>query len=194
MVDAVLDEIEDAQALGTPNVRRIGTALLERPLCSLTAEEQYQALADALDSGLRITRSRSTAYSENEARDLIVAIVSALDELRPWPVPALRPLTENRWTEFARATVLAHLDIPWPQVEAALGQTFHRAPDGTGQYLPAKLRSGAEIGFLWSGETHQQGTLIVALDVRGSREAIAEELATSTGIEPEDITMFRGNG
>ncbi|WP_433575510.1 hypothetical protein [Nocardia brasiliensis] len=189
MTNALLGEIERSQFLGEPEAHRIGAALLESPLWSLTSEEQYQALAEALDSGLPISGASTTSYSEDTARDLISAVVAALDELRPWPVPALRPLASTRRDEVAGAPIVAHVTILWPQVEAALGQTFHTTPDGACQYLLAELRSGIEIGFLWYGDSQQDGTLVVALNAEVSRQQIVDELIETIGIDSADITV-----
>ncbi|WP_157171064.1 hypothetical protein [Nocardia araoensis] len=186
VVNAILLGVSTAESLDSSWVERIASGLLSRPLWSLTPDEEYRAIVDALNSRRNLNASIGAKLSDNEIRNLLARIVDRLDEARPWPMMPFSILPETVWESFSAVEPMARIKIPWPRIESKLNRTFYRSADGC-QYLAVRLRSGAEVAFAWrSGDSV---TSIMPADRNPSTSAVIKEIIEATELTAGDFIL-----
>ncbi|WP_128377614.1 hypothetical protein [Streptomyces cavernae] len=109
--------------------------------------EQYEGIKAALDADVWEQDLSWQPHGEAEIRDFLRRVLERLDELRPWQEPPYRSLGLDRWEEFRRGTLLAHVRLS-PQYPL-----FARLRDVPGDEsglrgLVLTLRSGDEVALL----------------------------------------------
>ncbi|MFQ6395643.1 hypothetical protein ACLMAJ_19535 [Nocardia sp. KC 131] len=190
VVNAVLHEVQFAANLDKQEAERVASSLLANPLWSLTPEQEYLALVEALEVGAELGVIDIPGHAEAIVRNFLQQVVSSLDERRPWPPLPFRELPDTRWREFAEAPVIARVEVDWPEIEARVGRIFTESVPDSRQFLLVQLRSGAEIGFVWSEQNHYSHTLITVPDTLFSRRQIVQEIVSITDLSSEEFVIF----
>ncbi|MGW1742619.1 hypothetical protein ACWCPQ_27870 [Nocardia sp. NPDC001965] len=187
VVNAIIHGIGIADSIEPGLAAHIAADLLSSPLWSLTPDEEYRAIADALSSGQDLGDRVGARFSDGEIRGLLVEISDHMDEARPWPDSPFSILSGVE-SEYFPIGPIARLDISWPRIEGELGKTFSRSAGGR-QYLAVRLRSGAEIAFVWSpGES---GTSVMSADRDLSASAVIDEIIDATDLTHRDFIHTR---
>ncbi|MGW1739798.1 hypothetical protein ACWCPQ_13420 [Nocardia sp. NPDC001965] len=189
VVNAVLYGVQFAETLNESEVERTSSSLLDYPLWSLTPEQEYRSIVDALGSGSKIGSLVEEKHSEAAVRDFLQQVVDRLDSMRPWPDPPFQELSELRWSEFSDAPAIAQVDMSWPEIETQVGRIFTESLPDSRQYLLLRLRSGIEVGFVWSGE-NEDFTAIVAPDASVPAAEIVQEIVDATELSSPEVVVL----
>lgn len=185
VVNAVLYMTQFSPALNQAEVERVSTTLLGKPLGSLTQEQEYRALTDALESGQDLDPIVKVKHSPAEVRDFLSKVVAELDAMRPWPVPPLRELSITRWSNSASVIPIGQIAVGWPAIEGRVGKTFKRMECGRG--VVVALRSGSELALIWPSRTGKSATDIFSLSQDRPGSVIKQELLDATSLTADVI-------
>ncbi|WP_157181716.1 hypothetical protein [Nocardia testacea] len=191
VVNAILHDVQFADTLTAAEVDRTSSSLLHNPLWSLTPEQEYQSIVDALESGSEIGSIVGPRHSEDAVRNFLRQVVDRLDALRPWPDLPFQELPETRWSEFSGAPAIARVDVSWPEIETRVGRIFTESVPDSRQYLLLRLRSGIEVGFVWPGE-NEDSTAIVAPDASVPEADIVQEIVDATDLDSPEVGVLGG--
>ncbi|NUP27764.1 MAG: hypothetical protein HOQ36_14690 [Nocardia sp.] len=189
VVNAVLYGVQFAETLNSAEVDHTASSLLHCPLWSLTPEQEYQAIVDALESDSEIGSIFSQRHSEAAVRKFLQQVVDCLDTLRPWPDLPFQELSEIRCIEFADAPTVARVDMSWPEIETRVGRIFTESLPDSRQYLLLRLRSGIEVGFVWPGE-NDDFTAIVAPGASVPEGEIVRENVDATELDSTEVVVL----
>ncbi|MEU4836906.1 hypothetical protein [Nocardia testacea] len=191
VVNAILYGVQFADTLNAAEVDRTSSSLLHHPLWSLTPEQEYQSIVDALGSDSEIGSILRPRHSEVAVRNFLQQVVDRLDALRPWPDLPFQELSEIRWSEFSGAPAIARVDVSWPEIETRVGRIFTESVPDSRQYLLLRLRSGIEVGFVWPGE-NEDSTAIVAPDASVPEADIVQEIVDATDLDSPEVVVLGG--
>lgn len=159
--------------------------LIEQPARPLTNQEQYDALAYAIESGDDLARTCSGVHSEAEIREFLATVLQEMDRLRPWP-ESLRVLDIREWQRFENADSIGAVTLPIIHLEGCLQAGFDTAPDDDRCVCLLRLRTGVEIAL---ADNWWPGSSDVAI-LTNSAEAptdLIDELITATRLEAEHV-------
>ncbi|QIS12184.1 hypothetical protein [Nocardia arthritidis] len=120
VVNAILYVVQFNE-LGPAEVSRVSRDLLTKPFFDLTADQEYRALLEALESGAELNATIGTRHSEAEIRDFLNRIVAELDDMRPWP--------EVSWPEIEPTSTV-------PRGSIARYRTTPIHPEFVGEEVP----------------------------------------------------------
>lgn len=190
VVTAVLYKAQFAPALDDSEARRAAEWLVHKPLWDLTVEEQHRALLDALDSGAPLDAVVQAPFSEAEKRAFFTRVVDELETMRPWPDRPYREIPLERWTEFVDLTPIARISLPWTDLQPLLGKMFYKPPGYNRELLLLRLKSGAEIAFIWPGWPTDSATALISRTPNADAPAILRELLTAAPIDPTEVTLL----
>ncbi|QLY33496.1 hypothetical protein H0264_15810 [Nocardia huaxiensis] len=182
--------IQFAERLGPDEVGRTAATLAREPLWDLTVDDEYRALSDALASGEDLDPVVQTKFTQTDIQGFLTRVLTELDDLRPWPDPALRELPLSRWTEFVDVPPIARIDVAWPAIQGPLRKMLRRPPGYNREMLLARLRSGAEVAFIWPGWADRSGTAVVALNTDVAPQAVIQEILSASSLDPSTITVL----
>lgn len=182
IVNAILYRVQFDRALDTNLARRVAIELVTDPLWSLTAEEEYNALAFGLDSGSPIPSDALTSESEKDIRLFLSEVAAHMQELRPWPKRPFDRLPENRLSNFLSAHPIARIKGSVNDIESLMRCAFSNAPD-FGEFLLIRLNSGAEVGFLHPYNAGLDGTVVTTRDPGAKPHEIVAELHESASLK-----------
>lgn len=191
VVNAILYGVQFADTLNAAEVDRTSLSLLHHPLWSLTPEQEYQSIVDALESGSEIGSIFGPRHSEVAVRNFLQQVVDRLDALRPWPDLPFQELSEIRWSEFSDAPAIARVAVSWPEIETRVGRIFTESLPDSRQYLLLRLRSGIEVGFVWPGE-NEDSTAIVAPNATVPEADIVQEIVDATDLGSPEVVVLGG--
>jgi hypothetical protein len=191
VVNAILYGVQFADTLNAAEVDRTSSSLLHHPLWSLTPEQEYQSIVDALESGSEIGSIFGPRHSEVAVRNFLQQVVDRLDALRPWPDLPFQELSEIRWSEFSDAPAIARVAVSWPEIETRVGRIFTESLPDSRQYLLLRLRSGIEVGFVWPGE-NEDSTAIVAPNASVPEADIVQEIVDATDLGSPEVVVLGG--
>ncbi|MEV0363136.1 hypothetical protein [Nocardia fusca] len=191
VVNAILYGVQFADTLNAAEVDRTSSSLLHHPLWSLTPEQEYQSIVDALESGSEIGSIFGPRHSEVAVRNFLQQVVDRLDALRPWPDLPFQELSEIRWSEFSDAPAIARVAVSWPEIETRVGRIFTESLPDSRQYLLLRLRSGIEVGFVWPGE-NEDSTAIVAPHASVPEADIVQEIVDATDLGSPEVVVLGG--
>ncbi|MFI6312236.1 hypothetical protein ACIBEK_19200 [Nocardia fusca] len=190
-MNAILYGVQFADTLNAAEVDRTSSSLLHHPLWSLTPEQEYQSIVDALESGSEIGSIFGPRHSEVAVRNFLQQVVDRLDALRPWPDLPFQELSEIRWSEFSDAPAIARVAVSWPEIETRVGRIFTESLPDSRQYLLLRLRSGIEVGFVWPGE-NEDSTAIVAPNASVPEADIVQEIVDATDLGSPEVVVLGG--
>lgn len=191
IANAVLYSVQFETVLDSAVVARVADWLLERPLWNLTPEDEYQALVSAIRSTGPLTGEIPTKHTDTEFRRFLGDVVAYLDAARPWPEPSFISLPDERFDDFMNGHAIAVADRPVATLEGLLGKTFVRREDIYPDFLLLRLRSGAEVGFVWPYWRETNDVAIVTTHRERPPMEILNELVQHTALEPAEIIPLR---
>ncbi|WP_157101313.1 hypothetical protein [Nocardia shimofusensis] len=187
VVNAVLYMSQFSTALDEAEAQRVSAALLEKPLGNLTPEQEYRALADALESGQELDTVVKVKHAPAEVRSFLSRVVAELDAMRPWPLPPLREIPITQWSNSVSVGPIAQIAVGWPAIEGRVGKTFKRLENGQG--LLVALRSGSELALIWPSQSGKAATDVFSLGQERTASAIAQELISATSLNADEISI-----
>lgn len=188
IVNAIFHHTQFETELDDEVVGRIARALIENPLGSLTAVQEYDALAAGLARKAPLPSRIPMRRTEADLREFLARIVARMDERRPWAEPAFTPLPDEDLERFRSARPIARIRMSVPDAQARLGQGFAFSDDGP--YLLLRLRSGVIIGLftpVWDGS---DDLLLASPDAGTAAGRIVDELTQSGRLDPRQITLL----
>jgi hypothetical protein len=186
VVDDILSNFMFCQKLDDEVLKGTTDTLIHEPWGSLTTEETFAALENALRTDATLNEAIGTPHSERAIREFLRNVLTGMNALRPWPEPAHRPLPPSTRDDFAEDPI-ARIGMSYAHVGALMGDVFK--PAGDHQVLVWHLRSGAELAFVgpwWPGSVD---VAVFLRDSRFSPEQVISELVDITRLEWEDVAL-----
>ncbi|MFE3797543.1 hypothetical protein [Nocardia tengchongensis] len=190
VVTAVLYRVQFAATLGDVEARRTAEWLVHKPLWDLTVEDQYRDLTAALGTRAALDTVVHAPFPEAEKREFFTKVVAELDAMRPWPERPYREIPLERWAEFVHLTPIARIDMDWTNLQPLLGKMFRQPPGYNRELLLLRLKSGAEVAFIWPGWPDRNATALVTRDNTADPSAVIRELLSSTPLDPAKLTVL----
>lgn len=159
---------------------RLVDALIQQKYFNSPVDDYYRAAERALKSGELLAIDSS--QDEEAVRDLLVRLLPALDERRPWPEPAFRKVNIYDWSESIQQPVIGRLQHSISDVENILRRNFREFDsDGTEtSAVTLQLRSGKLVSLFGRRAFNQPG-----IDIRTDAEAATTiaEFMEATGLD-----------
>lgn len=188
VVVAVLYCVQFSRELGESEVERIARMILEQPIYDLTTEEQYASIKAALAEDSWERDLSWQPHDEPSVRDFLQRLLERLDALRPWQEPPFRSLGLDRWEEYKRGTLLAHVRLDFLPKDPL--QVRMRPVPGDEHQLRAlvlRLRSGDEVALVAPPFPDDDAVLMAALPHRPAATVI-EAFLTHTAYPRERVS------
>ncbi len=191
VANGILYSVQFSEVLDENEARRIAIRQVERPLGRLTAQQQYDALTDALRAEGRLVDSGITdRHSEASFRGFLVKVLEEMDRLRPWPEPPFDRLGLQEWERFADAVPIARLSLNMPDLQGKMRIPFG-IPEGYDKSVSLlRLNSGDVIALVsdwWPGSEH---TAVLAADNTGDPEEVVSKLIKAVPLDPDLVSLF----
>jgi hypothetical protein len=186
--DSILYSMQFRAELGATEAMRFAQEIVRRPLQYYTAEQEYAAIAEALQSGASLTEDMPGSPGELEYRDFLRRLLECLDALRPWPEPPLRPVDVSQWHDFAASRLVARIKLSVAGVEQHTHRAFRRTDAVSNRVLGLRLSSGAEV-VLVDGFWAPDSTDIALLqrDPRLAPEQVIAEFSSAAGLSQDQV-------
>jgi len=185
--NAVLYSVQFKRELDDAVVDRIARAVLKEPLWHLTPQQEYEALAEALQSDAQLTELIPDKHSEDAYRAFLRRLLARLDEARPWPELPFQELSTSRWESFASARPIGRISLGSMNMQERLHRGLAKIDDTDRQILMLRLRSGDEIALVtpwWPGSSD---TALLQADAARSPEQVIAEFMNCTGLDAGDV-------
>jgi len=181
----IFKSLEDSEA------DRVANGLITEPMWSLTPEEEYEALAEALRSDADLASVIPTPHSDAQYRDFLKRVIDRLDAARPWPELPFQELDPARWSDFARTEPIARIDRSSPYVEGLFHRSFSGLPSDEGRAaLILRLKSGAEVAFVVPWWPDSRNVAVFRKDPNIPVQQVIDELAALTDLDRELVTLL----
>jgi hypothetical protein len=193
-VNAVLYGLIFVRDLDEDAVRRLADSLLNQRHFPDPPGPYAEAVKAVLRDGRVPPQSLAMvdSRSEQEILDFLTRLDRHLDELRPWPRPAFLKLDVARWSEFAEARPVAHVDLDVHRLTGLLNRGFDEVVvDGERrQVAVVELRSGELVALLGAGRPAAGFTLL--LRDPGDPGEVLARFCEYTRLSPEHARPFTG--
>lgn len=189
VVMGILYCVQFSRELEEADVGRIADMVLEQPLYDLTVEEQYAAVAAALDMDVWDQDLSWQPHDEPAVRDFLRRVLERLDAARPWREPPLRALGFDDWERYKRGTLLAHVRLyalSQDRLHARL-RTVPGDPDGL-RGVVLRLRSGDEVALMAPPLPDGHDAVLMAVAPHRPAAEVVEAFLTHTEYARERVT------
>ncbi|MFF3941507.1 hypothetical protein [Streptomyces phaeofaciens] len=189
VVMGILYCVQFSRELGDAEVGRIAGMVLEQPLYDLTVEEQYAAVAAAVAADAWDQDLSWQPHAEPEVRDFLRRVLERLDAARPWREPPMRALGFDRWEQYKRGTLLAHVrlySLSQDRLHARL-RTVPGDPDGL-RGVVLRLRSGDEVALVAPPLPDGHDAVLLAVAPHRPAAEVIEAFLTHTEYERERVS------
>jgi hypothetical protein len=181
----IYKSLEDSEA------DRVANGLVTEPLWSLTPEQEYDALVQALGSDADLGSDIPTPHSDAQYRDFLKRVIDRLDAARPWPELPFQELDPERWPDFARTEPIARIDRSSPYVEDLFHRSFSGLPADEGRAgLIVRLKSGVEVAFVVPWWPDSRNVAVFRNDPQIPPQQVLDELRDVVGLDPETVTLL----
>jgi hypothetical protein len=190
--NAVLYSVQFKRELDDAVVDRIARAVLSEPLWDLTPKQEYEALAEALQSEAQLTELIPDKHSEDAYRAFLHRLLARLDEARPWPELPFQEMSMSRWESFASARPVARISLSWKEMQERLHRGLAKVDDTGRRILMLRLRPGDEIALVtpwWPGSSD---TALLQRDAARPPGQVIAEFINVTSIAAGEITPVDG--
>ncbi|MFG2023285.1 hypothetical protein [Streptomyces sp. NPDC048825] len=189
VVVAVLYCVQFSRELGESEVERIARMILEQPFYDLTTEEEYASIEAALVEDSWERDLSWQPHDEPSVRDFLRRLLEHLDALRPWQEPPFRALGLDRWEEYKRGTLLAHVRLDLPGRDPMHGRL--RSVPGDEHELRAlvlRLRSGDEVALVAPPLPGGYDAVLMAVRPHRPAATVIEAFLTHTAYPRERVS------
>jgi hypothetical protein len=186
--NGVLYNVQFARQLDEQMVETGARSLLTDPLFDLTPEQEYAALARALESDETLTDFVPVPHSEQDYRDFLRRLLDRLDAMRPWPELPFRSLPISEWDRFGSARPVGRVNLGFARVQERLHRAFRRVEGSHRLALLLRLRSGSEVALVapWWQDSNDVAVLSNTPD--RSPEQVVGEFIDATTFTSREIT------
>jgi hypothetical protein len=172
---------EPTDELAVEQARR----LVEKPVGTLTQQEQFDRLAQAVESSTDELRPLCPdTRSEPEIRMYLLKILETMDQLRPWAEPPLRHLDVREWSRFETAHPIGFIALSIFDIQPRIDEVFDAAPDDGRRVCLLSLKSGVEIALVANWWPESSNVAILTHSEQPPNE-IVDELVAATRLEAE---------
>lgn len=178
-------------------VDRRARALIEEPLVDLTAADEYQAIVEALQSSVRLTRvielpnGGRDRHSEQGFRDFLGRLLARMDTLRPWPEAPHRPLDDSRWHSAGSMWVVGRILMDYVDAQRRLNYVFRAGvhDDRKVHLLILRLRLGNEVALVapwWPDSKH---VAVLSRDPHRTSSEVLAAFLDGTRFTPDEVEL-----
>lgn len=176
---------------------RHARALLMEPVMSVSPDEEYAALREALGSNVTLSAWHDDprferVLAEDEFRGHLRRVLDHLDQMRPWQRPVLRILGLALWDRYVSPRVVGKINLWVPEVENRIGA--HLLPTSLGgvrlRVAVVELRSGREValaGRWWPDDA--DATAVLTRDPEVSPTELMAELTSGSHFEQGEFEV-----
>ncbi len=189
-VNEILYGVQFHEQLTEDTAARIARDIIREPLVNLTYEEQYAALATAVESGVDLTRLEPDRHAESDFREFLSMILGQMDALRPWPDPPYELVGMSRWEEFADPVVIARVLMGPMKAENKINAIFDSWDDIGKRGAVLRLKSGAVVALVarwWPDSSH---IAVVSQGHCPRPDEVIQELIDATALEADDFELI----
>lgn len=117
-----------AQPAPDAMLEKLAQTLVKQRYFPHTPATYYEGVQQALQSDAPLAIDES--QSEPAVKDLFQRLLVRLDEMRPWPVPAIRKMTMETWPDFIGSAILiGHVAVSEWEAQRMLYAPFLKVPD-----------------------------------------------------------------
>ena len=190
VMNQLLYPIDGAPDLGDATAARLVDNMIEGKLFAAPVTDFAAAIEQTLRDGALHpqTAEVSRRYTETELLDFLRRVAHQLDLRKPWPAPRFTKLDAAQWDTFGDAAVIARVNRPTHQINAAVGFPFDQVAAGDGKLpvLILRLRTGEVVAMM--GSVDPRSTTF-ALLLRGpeDRTEVLTHFRELTGFRADDI-------
>ncbi|GAA3788582.1 hypothetical protein ACFS5L_20780 [Streptomyces phyllanthi] len=189
LLNSILYCVQFSRELDERDVERITRMILEQPFHDLTTEEEYARIEAVLAEDSWDTDLSWQPHDEPSVRGFLRRVLDRLDALRPWQEPPYRTLGLERWEEFGRGTLLAHVRLQSPARDPMHARL--RAVPGEEHELRAlvlRLRSGDEVALVAPPLPNGYRAVLMGVRPHRSRAKMIEAFLTHTGYPRDRVS------
>jgi hypothetical protein len=190
--NAVLYSVQFRAELNDAVVDRIARAVLNEPLWDLTPQQEYEALAEALQSDAQLTALIPEKHSEETYRDFLRRLLARLDEIRPWPELPFQELSKSRWESFASARPAARITLGFKKMQERLHRGLAKLDDSNRRIVMLRLRSGDEVALVTPWWPGSDDTAMLQRESGRPAEQVVAQLINDTGLTADEVTPLDG--
>ncbi|WP_342800218.1 hypothetical protein [Nocardia sp. No.11] len=187
VVEAVYYRIQFEPKLDDSIVDWIARLLVNNPCRNLTPPQEYDAIARGVLFGEPFPASIPTRHTTTELRDFLSKIVRRMDEMRPWPQPAVTSLPDSELPRFSNESPAAEIEITVDEFQQRIYRTFKPHPKG-GFYLLLGMQNGAVIGLF--APPDRQPVYAMVTGTYASNETDIYQLILAINIAPSRVTRM----
>jgi hypothetical protein len=192
-IDQMLFGLTYAEDITDETVEWNAESAIHFTTLDLGPEVYYRAIDQALASGEDLDGLRQLPqFGQEQVAGFLRAVATRLDELRPWPVPKVRPLDATTWASFGGAVPIARLDASIVGLTDVLQKGFRPVGDSPSgpNVLMLKLQTGETIALLGSYGRGEKVTLLA--DAESDPTAVIEHFTESTGFPADKVGPVQG--
>jgi hypothetical protein len=189
VVTAVLYCLQFSRELSDGEVERIAAMVLERPFYDLTVEEQYAGIEAVLAAPAWDEDLSWQPHDETAVRDFLRRLLERLNALRPWQEPPYRSIGLDRWEEYRRGVLLAHVRLYAPPQDPMFSRL--RSVPGDEHALRAtvlRLRSGDEVALVAPPLSDESDAVLMAVAPHRPAADVLEAFVAHTGYARERVS------
>ncbi|MEV0182059.1 hypothetical protein AB0I54_22600 [Streptomyces sp. NPDC050625] len=189
VVTAILYCLQFSRELSAEEVERIARMVLEQPIYDLTVEEQYAGIEAALAVDAWEQDLSWQPHDEPAVRDFLRRLLERLDARRPWQEPPTRSLGFDRWQEYKRGALLAHVRLYSP-AQDTLHARLRTVPEDEDRLraVVLRLRSGDEVAVVAPPLPDGYDAVLMAVPPHRPAAQVIEAFVTHTGYERERVS------
>jgi hypothetical protein len=186
--NAVLYGLIFKPTLDDSEVDRIANELITEPLWTLTPQQGYDRLVEALRSDVDLNSDLQTPHSDAEYREFLKRLVDRMDALRPWPELPFQELDTSRWSSFVGSQPIARIDESYPYVQGLFHRVFTGLEPGRSGLI-LRLKSGTEVAFVAPWWPESDDVAILRHDPQIPAQQVIDELHKLANLDPELVTL-----
>jgi hypothetical protein len=188
--NAVLYGLIFKPTLDDSEADKVANEFITEPLWTLTPQEEYDRLVEAVGSSADLTSDIPTPHGDAEYREFLKRVIDRMDAQRPWPELPFQELDAARWSSFAHTQPVARIGRSYPYVEGLFHRTFTSLPsDDDRRGLILRLKSGTEVAFVVPWWPDSRNVAVLRSDSGISAQQVVDELRDLTGLDPELVTI-----
>jgi hypothetical protein len=187
-VNQLLYSLTYSKTIGEPEAEFSASSAVTYGSLTLGPEVYRCAIDQALASGPVLDgMSLLPQFDQAQLVGFLRAVAVRLDEMRPWPEPAVRPLDHRGWSEFTHAVQIAELDGSLVQVMDVVQHGFRPVDsDQSGQQvLMLRLGTGETVALLGTFGIAENVALYA--DSPDNPAAVITHFSIATGFPAERI-------